>query len=130
MKILGIDYGRKKIGLATATSILAEPYQVVRYETIGEAIKKIRQVVEKEEIKKIVIGISEGQMGEETKRFAKILGKELGVTPEFQDESLSSFDARTLSIQEGTQRKKRREFEDAYAAAIMLQSYLESSSRQ
>lgn len=128
MKILGIDYGRKKIGLATATSILAEPYQVVRYETIGEAIKKIRQVIEKEEIKKIVIGISEGQMGEETKKFSQSLSLRLRlkILVETFDETLTSFDAQKMAIEAGIKRSKRKNLEDAYAATLMLQSYIDS----
>lgn len=128
MKILGIDYGRKKIGLATATSILAEPYQVVRYETIGEAIKKIRQVIEKEEIKKIVIGISEGQMGEETKEFSQSLSLRLRlkILVETFDETLTSFDAQKMAIEAGIKRSKRKNLEDAYAATLMLQSYIDS----
>ena len=125
-KVLGVDYGRKKIGLATATSTLAEAYRVIRSESIKEAVNKIKKIVEEEEIGKVVIGISEGEMAEETKRFAGELAKELEVEIVFQDETLSTKVAQDLSIEANVPKKKRKEMEDAFAAAIILQSYLDS----
>jgi putative Holliday junction resolvase len=124
MNILGIDYGRKKIGLALAITILAEAYGVIRYEKVEDAIKKIRKIVEKEQIEEVVVGISEGKMAGETKKFAKRLEKELGKPIYFQDETLSTQEAQRLSIEANVSRKKRREFEDAYTAAVILQEYL------
>ena len=68
-KILGIDYGRKKIGLSIAEGKLASPLKVLRAKSESEAILKIKNEVEKEEIERIVVGISEGEMGEEIKEF-------------------------------------------------------------
>jgi len=124
INILGIDYGRKKIGVALATSMLAEAYEVVRYEKVDEAIKRLKEVVEKENVKKIVFGISEGRMAEETKQFAKKIEKELKVKVSFQDETLSTKLAQELAIEANVKRKKRREFEDAFTAAVILQDYL------
>jgi putative Holliday junction resolvase len=123
-KVLGIDYGKRKIGLASATTTLAEVYGVIRFETIEEAIKKIRKVVEKEDIKKIVIGVSEGEMAQDTRKFARVLKKQLNLPVAFQDETLSTKVAEELSIQAGIKRNKRRKLEDAYAAAVILQDYL------
>ncbi|OGM26034.1 hypothetical protein A2627_05410 [Candidatus Woesebacteria bacterium RIFCSPHIGHO2_01_FULL_39_28] len=125
MRILGIDYGRKKIGLAVATSILAEAYEVIRYETIGEAMKKIEKVAKEENVEKIVVGISEGQIGMETKFFANELKKIVGNKVVFQDETLSTVDAQSLAIDADVKRKKRKNFEDAFAATVMLQSYID-----
>src|SRR4030042_6891190 len=128
MNILGIDYGRRKIGLALAITILAEAYEVIRYEKVEVAIKRIQKVVEKEQIEKVVVGISEGKMADETKRFAKILEKELDMPIYFQDETLSTQEAQRLSIEANVSRKKRRELEDAYTAAVILQEYLNNNS--
>jgi len=127
MRILAIDYGRKKIGIATATTMLAEVYGVIRSESVEEAIKKLRNVVEKESINKIVVGVSEGKMAEETKAFAKRLKKELKLPVTLQDETLSTKLAQSLSINAGIKRKKRKILEDAYSAAIILQDYLNSN---
>jgi putative Holliday junction resolvase len=124
-KVLGIDYGKKKIGLASATTTLAEVYGVIRFETIKEAIRKIRKTVEREKVEKIVIGISEGKMAKETKRFGRKLEKEINLPVVFQDETLSTKEAQALAIEAGIRRKKRKQLEDAYAAAVILQDYLD-----
>ena len=125
MKILGIDYGRKKMGLSLATGKLAEPYDVIRIQEAGEATAKIGKIVKEEGVELIVVGISEGAMGAETMAFGKRLSGRLGLKVEFWDETLSTHDSRALSIEAGLPRKKRRGLEDAFAAAVMLQSYLE-----
>lgn len=128
MKILGIDYGRSKVGLALADGPLAEPLKVIRYKDIDDLVKRIEIEIEKERVEKIVVGISEGEMGEESKSFALAISHlPLAISVETYDETLTSKDAQTLSIQAGIGRKKRREMEDAYAAAIMLQNYLDNS---
>lgn len=125
MKILGIDYGRKKTGLATAVSDFAEPYKVLRVKSLDELILKIIQTVNDQEINKIVVGISEGAMGEESKNFSKILRAKLNIPIETHDETLSTFDAQHLSKEAGIKTKRRREMEDAFAASVMLQNYLD-----
>ncbi|MFC1710444.1 Holliday junction resolvase RuvX [Patescibacteria group bacterium] len=125
MPILGLDYGRKKIGVALATSMLAEAYDVIRYESVNEAIEKIERVAKKEKVKKVVVGVSEGKMAKESRNFGLHLEKELGIKVIFQDETMTTKDAERLSIEAGIQRKKRKKFEDAYAAALILQNFLE-----
>jgi putative Holliday junction resolvase len=121
MKTLGIDYGKAKVGLAIGEGSLAEPMQVIRYTNIDILEQQIKQVIERENIDKVVVGVSEGEMGEESKKFAKKIG---AIT---FDETLSTQDAQELSRQAGINRKKRKEMEDAYAASIMLQSYLDTN---
>ncbi len=120
MKYLGIDYGRRKIGLAVSDGKLAEPYQVIRYKDYDKMIAHIQRIIEKQKIEKVVVGVSEGEMGEESKKFAEIFKAETF------DETLSSHDAQQMSIASGMGRKKRKEMEDAFAASIMLQSYLDN----
>ena len=119
MKYLGIDYGRSKIGLAVSDGKLSEPYQVIRYRDHDKMIAHIKRIIEKQKIEKVVVGVSEGEMGEESKKFAEVFN---ALT---FDETLSSHDAQQLSIESHMGRKKRREMEDAFAASIMLQSYLD-----
>ena len=125
MRILGIDYGKKKIGLALATSKIAEPFMVLRVESFQEGIDRVVDVVEDKEIEKIVIGISEGKMAEETRAFGKRIKEQSEKPIVYQDETLSTQQAQELSIEAGVNRKKRKSLEDAYSAAIILQSYLD-----
>lgn len=120
MKILGIDYGRSKIGVAIAQGTLSEPFQVIRYRDKEKMIAHIKRIIEKQKIEKVVVGVSEGEMREESREFAKVFNAETF------DETLSTHDAQELSIASGMGRKKRKEMEDAFAASIMLQSYLDN----
>lgn len=124
--MLAIDYGRKKIGLAVADGSLAEPLSVIRFEKEGEALKKVEKVVKVDKVGKVVIGVSEGKMGEETRAFGQKLEKQLGIPIVFQDETLSTKEAQELAIKAGIKRKKRQELSDAYSATLILQAYLDS----
>lgn len=128
MKILGIDYGRKKIGLAIADGPLAEPLKVVRVGSTKEALMEIVKVVETEKIEKVVVGISEGAMAEETMKFLSSIRSTLSpVVVETFDETLTTQDAQKMAIEAGISRKKRKSLEDAFAATVMLQSYLDAN---
>ena len=125
MQLLGIDYGRKKIGLALSGGKLAEPYEVLKVRFIDEGVEKVGEVVKEKKVKKIVVGISEGKMAEEAKAFGEKVGYLTNKPVVFQDETLSTLDAQELSIKAGIKRKKRKQLEDAYSAALILQSYLD-----
>ena len=121
MKTLGIDYGRSKVGLALGVDKFAEPFKVIRYKDINKLVLQVLQVIQVEQVEKVIVGISEGEMGEESKKFAKKLGAETF------DETLSTQDAQRMSLEAGIGQKKRHQMEDAYAAAIMLQNYIDSN---
>jgi|SRR3989344_3724540 len=129
-KVLGIDYGRKKIGLAIGDpeNRLAEPFRILRYEDIKIMVEGIKKIISENKIDIIVIGLSEGKMAEETREFGKKLQKEFIIPVEYQDETLTSHDAQLLSIEAGIRRKKRKNMEDAYAAALILQSWFDTKS--
>jgi putative Holliday junction resolvase len=126
MRLLGIDFGRAKIGLAVSEGFLAEPYSVVRYEEEKELLEKIKALVDKEQIDKVVVGVSEGKSAEEATSFGEKL-RELGLEIIFFDETLSTVSAQQLSREAGMKRKKRKALEDAFAASVMLQSFLDSN---
>jgi putative Holliday junction resolvase len=127
MKILGIDYGRKKIGLALAESMIAEPFMVLRFDDFQSALEKLTKLIETEKIEKVVMGISEGEMERETRDFSERLGKAISVPLEFENETLSTFEAQKKAIEAGVGRKKRKSLEDAFAASVVLQSYLDTN---
>lgn len=128
MKILGIDYGRKKIGLAVGDtdSRLAEPLKVVRFGNLEKVFKEVSKVSKASRVSKVVVGISEGEMAKETREFGRKLEQKLKIPIEFQDETLTTHEAQKRSIEAGLKRKKRKLMEDAYSAALILQAYLDS----
>ena len=127
MKVLGVDYGRRKVGLAIAESRIARPLRVIKYSQTSDLLKKLDQLIQQEEVEEIVMGVSEGVMGEESKRFGKLLQSRFNLSVHFQDETLSTHDAQELSREAGIGQKKRRALEDAYSAAVILQSYTDSN---
>ncbi|MGB6839203.1 MAG: Holliday junction resolvase RuvX [Microgenomates group bacterium] len=126
MRILAIDYGKKKIGLSLATSMIAQPYKVIRYDSEREVLEKIAKILQKEDVEEIVLGESEGKMGKESRKFGKKLAVQFNLPVHFQDETLTTHEAQELSLKAGIGRKKRKQFEDAYSATLILQSYLEA----
>lgn len=128
MRLLGIDYGRAKVGIAMGEGFLAEPYKVIRYTNSDSLVRQIDEIIRKENILRVVVGVSESQMAKESQDFATRLNEELNIPVDLQDETLSSLDAQRISRELGINRKKRKGLEDAYAAAVMLQNYLDSSS--
>lgn len=126
MRILGIDYGRKKIGLATTEVGLAEPLKVLHTENLPDAIKKVIKVIKTLKIEKIVLGLSEGDMAEETKFFGSEIEAATGIKIDYFDETLTSVEAQNVAIKSGLKRKKRKTLEDAFAATLILQGYLDN----
>ncbi len=123
MKILGIDFGEAKIGLALCEGEIAEPIGVIPFHNWKVMIKDICR---KEKIDKIVLGITNGEMGKKIEHFGQTVIEETGLPVEYWDETLTSNEAVTKMIEAGKTKKRRREDEHSVAAAIILQSYIES----
>jgi len=122
MKILGIDFGLKKIGLAIAEDGFVQPIK-----TLGRPskfVKEVTKICQENEIALIVIGISEGVIAKRAKVFAGKLAELAGLPLDFQDETLTTQEAIAKMITIGKRKKARRELEDAYAAACILEEYL------
>lgn len=126
MKILGIDYGRSKIGLAIGDSEtkIAQPLEVQR--NVQCTIYNVQKIVKECNIDKLLIGLPDGKMDEEIKRFGEELKKQTGVEVEYFDETLTTQDAQKVLLRSGKSRRLRKKSEDAVAAALMLQWYLET----
>ncbi|KKQ74098.1 MAG: hypothetical protein US96_C0041G0005, partial [Candidatus Woesebacteria bacterium GW2011_GWB1_38_5b] len=127
MKILGIDYGRKKIGLSFSEGKIASPLGVIKFEDWKSFKERLIEIIAEEGVEKIVIGVSEGKMAEEIKKFGERLLSEISAPIEYFDETLSTHQAQELSRESGMKKNKRLALEDAYAASVMLQSYLDNN---
>lgn len=131
MNILCIDYGTRRIGLAVATSPIAEPLGVIANTknpkltdvVTDQALAQIEKVIKEFGAEKILVGISEGEMAAKTRLFAARLTERTGLPVEEIDETLSSVEA-TRRMREG-KTKIRNEVKDHLAAAVMLQDYLD-----
>lgn len=124
MKYLGVDFGLRRIGLARSEGTLASPWQVISVKGFSDAFKKTVELVRKEEIDKVVIGLPEGKIGQTVLGFVKAL-RENGLDVETADETLSSRKALEDMIAQSIPREQRKST-DALAAAIILQNWLDS----
>ena len=130
-KILGIDLGEKRIGLAIAEGDLAEPLTIIEVSKQDSALEKIVEICQQERVQKIVLGLpleSEGRLGpqaQKVKRFGRKLAEVTGLKIIFWDETLTSKEALAKMVEAGKPVKKRR-FLDDVAAALILQEYLDS----
>jgi len=124
MNFLGIDFGLKRIGLAFSDSSLATPLIVlVNHQSV---VFKISRLCRKHQIEKIVIGLPEGMLKKKVKKFGQKLALASSLPVVYQDETLTSQEAIAKMIEAGKGKEKRRKFQDAAAAAIILQSYLDT----
>jgi putative Holliday junction resolvase len=133
MRLLGIDYGDSRIGLSISDELasFAHPYRTVQRDT--KVFHEIRQIVERERITGIVIGLPknmDGTLGQSAAK-AKAFGGELAlVIPatniRFWDERLTTIEAQRALHAAGKNAKQSKKMIDQVAAQILLQSYLDS----
>jgi putative pre-16S rRNA nuclease len=130
-KILAIDYGSKRIGLAISHATLADPLVIIDNgpdkSDQAQAIDRIKQICEDEGVEQIVVGISENEMAEKTKEFTQQLKGLIKLPIEFFDETLSSQIVRQKLVAAGIKQKKRRGPIDHYAAALILEEWIEAN---
>lgn len=126
-RVLSIDYGLKKIGLAIADGEWAEPLMVIANKK-EKVLSLIEIICQKQKIEKIVVGLPESGLVAEIKKFASDLGKKTVLEVFFQDENLTTQDAIVKMISAGKSRRSRKKNEDAVAAALILQSWLDQKN--
>lgn len=126
MSLLGIDYGDRKLGLAIAEGKVAMPLRVVRYETQRELRDVIRRACDEYEISTVVVGIPRPLRGGKSaqtraaEEFVAWLRRELSIPVLTEDERLTTAFAKRLMRE-----WKGKAEDDAVAAALILQSYVE-----
>jgi putative transcription antitermination factor YqgF len=124
---LGIDFGTKRVGLARSYGTLAEPWHVVNqadYQNLAAICRHLSQLITKEEIKQVVVGISENETERLTREFIDELAKHTTVPIFTFDETLTSQAAEAKLKQVSNSR--RRPTIDHFAAAEMLQEWIDS----
>jgi len=142
VRVLGIDYGERRIGLALsdATGLLASPWKkIVNDANVAAAAKRlaaeIRALQSEDGLDAIVIGLPRrlsGEANEQTARvrkFAELLAAEVTAPISLQDERLTSHEAEALLAARERDWRKRKEQIDAMAAALILQDFLDSRPR-
>ena len=132
-KILAIDLGEKRIGLALGDETLriSRPLGIIAHRSLDEDVASVVSIAAEHGATHFIIGQSLGPNGEQTGqsrhavRFATALAKSTALPTTLWDESLSSQDARRL-MREGGVHHRQKTPDDARAAAVFLQSYFDS----
>lgn len=121
MKLLGVDYGLKRIGLAISDGTFASP--LGKISDLNSAVR----IVKEHGIEQIVIGMPDPN-NPKVKSFGDRLSELTGVPVFYHDETFSTREARKSMIAAGTSSKTRQKEIDQNAAAVILQSYMDSTN--
>jgi len=132
---LGLDVGDKRIGVALSDpgGILASPLTIIDRRDDRLDIEAITNIITQHQVKHIIVGLprsmdgSIGQQAQKVQAFTQTLCQHTDVPIEFRDERLSTVSAKRLLQAGGNKKgnKKKRIRDDAIAAAIILQGYLD-----
>lgn len=122
MRYLGVDFGLKRLGLATSEGQLAAPWKVLEGKGFIDLLEKFKK--ETIGFDKVIVGMPEGKMAKNALGFINAL-KKMGLDIEEVDETLSSQKAVQNMIELNIPKEKRK-VNDAMAAAIILQEWLDN----
>jgi len=133
MRVLGIDYGTKRLGLAVSdeTGVLASPLPTLHRTEEAEDLRRIASIVAERGVTSIVVGLpinmdgTHGPMCQEVREFSARIANEIGVPVDTFDERLTSMEAERVLIEAGIQRKRRKGIRDGLAAVLILQGFLD-----
>lgn len=140
VRIIGLDYGAKTVGVAISDEMMltAQPLMTIhrqRPTKLRQTLAQIEEILESYEVERIVIGLpkklnnEEGERCEKTREFADMLSRRTGLEIIFQDERLSTAEADNLLEQGGVRKERRKQYIDKMAASLILQGYLDAMSR-
>jgi len=133
MRILALDYGTKRIGVAVSDELkmIAQPLEYILAEPFADFLKRLKEIAHEKEIELILVGMprnmdgSYGPAALKVEAFVAALKGALTIPIETLDERLTSAQANRVLIQANVRRDKRKQKVDKTAAAILLQSYLD-----
>ena len=136
MRILGLDFGSKNVGVAVSDGLLLTAQGVETIERKDEnklrkTCARIEELIAEYEITEIVLGLpknmnnTEGERVEKTKAFGEMLERRTGLPVHYWDERLTTVAAEQILIESGVRRENRKAVIDKVAAGLILQGYLD-----
>lgn len=141
MRILGLDFGTKTVGVAVSDELLitAQGVEIIRRKAptkLRQTLARIDELVGEYGVEKIVLGYpknmnnTEGERCERTKEFQEMLEKRTGLEVVLWDERLTTVSADNAMMEMGIRRENRKEYVDEIAAIFILQGYLDFLANQ
>ena len=139
MRILGLDFGSKTVGVAISDELLitAQAVETIWREKPGklrQTLARIEELIHQYGVEKIVLGLpknmndTEGERCEKTREFKEMLEKRTGLEVILWDERLTTVEANRTLMEANVRRENRKQYLDELAAVFILQGYLDSLS--
>ena len=136
MRILGLDFGSRTVGVAVSDRLLLTAQGVETIERKDEnklrkTCARIEELIAEYEITEIVLGLpknmnnTEGERVEKTKAFGEMLERRTGLPVHYWDERLTTVAAEQILMESGVRRENRKAVIDKVAAGLILQGYLD-----
>lgn len=141
MRIMGLDYGEKTVGVAISDALLitAQPVETIfreRATKLRKTYQRIEELIRENDVEKIVVGKplnmngTSGERVERTSEFKQMLENRTGLQVDFMDERLTTIEADRILDETGVAESGRKEYIDKMAAAIILQAYLDAEKQR
>jgi putative Holliday junction resolvase len=136
MRILGLDFGSKTVGVAVSDELLltAQGVEIIRRKSpskLRQTLARIEELVGEYGVERIVLGYpknmnnTEGERCERTREFKDLLEKRCGIPVILWDERLTTVAADQSMMEMGIRRENRKKYVDEIAAILILQGYLD-----
>lgn len=141
MRIMGLDFGSKTVGVAISDSLLltAQGVEIIRRKEenkLRRTLARIEELIVEYEVEEIVLGLpknmnaTEGIRAELTGEFKEKLERRTGLPVVLWDERLTTVAADKIMMESGIRREHRKEYVDKIAAVLILQGYLDRKHAQ
>ena len=141
MRILGLDFGTKTVGVAVSDELLftAQGVEIIQRKSptkLRQTLARIEELVAQYQVETIVLGYpknmnnTEGERCERTNEFKEMLEKRTGLPVVLWDERLTTVAADNAMMEMGIRREHRKEYVDEIAAIFILQGYLDFLANQ
>ncbi len=141
MRILGLDYGSKTVGVAVTDPLrlTAQGVEIIRRKhpvKLRKTIARIKELIEEYDVEKIVLGLplnldgTAGERVDKTKAFAELLKAKTGLEIIFEDERLTTVEAQEILIDLGKSEEEWDEYIDMVAAVVILEQYMASHGEE
>lgn len=136
MRVMGLDFGSKTVGVAVSDPLLVTAQGVETVfrkspDKLRQTLARIQELAAEYEVDRIVLGYpkhmnnTEGERCEKTKEFARMLEQRTGLAVALWDERLTTAAAGQVMMQSGVRRQERKAYVDKIAACLILQGYLD-----
>jgi putative Holliday junction resolvase len=137
MRIMGLDYGERRIGVAMSDLFgwTAQGVEVIDQKQVKDVMGHIAELIKQYEVESIVVGLPKnmngtiGPSGDYCIAFAEQLRQTLSISVDLWDERLTTVAAERALLEADVSRSKRKLVIDKMAAAILLQNYLDSRAK-